>query len=87
MKMSEEMKDLTLDELNAIAGGADAKKEDEHPAYTHFVEYKVVAGDNLHSIARLFGIKNWRDIYNANRNKIKNPDLIENGWILRIPQP
>jgi len=82
--MTEEMKSMSLDELNEIAGGATKK---EHPAYTHFVEYKVVAGDNLHTIARLFGIDDWRDIFNANRDKIKDANLIQNGWILRIPQP
>jgi len=32
------------------------------------------------------GLK-WRDIYNANRNKIKRPDLIYPGWVLVVPNP
>ncbi|MFA5519639.1 MAG: LysM peptidoglycan-binding domain-containing protein [Spirochaetota bacterium] len=28
----------------------------------------------------------WRKIYNANRDRIKNPDLIKPGWVIRIPK-
>jgi len=28
----------------------------------------------------------WRKIYNANRDRIKNPDLIRPGWVIRIPK-
>ena len=66
------------EELNEVSGGAN------HPAYTHFINHTVVKGDNLHSIARLYG-SDWRSIYNANRDKIKDPDLIQNGWVLRVP--
>lgn len=77
-KMTEEMKNLTNEELNEVSGGTN------HPAYTHFINHTVVKGDNLHSIARLYG-SDWRSIYNANRDKIKDPDLIQNGWVLRVP--
>jgi len=30
--------------------------------------------------------KAWKKIYNANRDKIKNPDIIRPGWVLRIPK-
>lgn len=76
--MTEEMKNLTNEELNEVSGGAN------HPAYTRFIMHTVVKGDNLHSIARLYG-SDWRSIYDANRDKIKNPDLIQNGWVLRVP--
>ena len=48
-------------------------------------EYVVVSGDNLSKIGKKFNVK-WNDIYEANKDKIKNPDHIEPGWKLKIPQ-
>src|SRR5436190_10069052 len=48
-------------------------------------EYEVVKGDNLSKIANKYGLS-WKDIYEANRDQIKNPDLIQPGWKLKIPQ-
>jgi nucleoid-associated protein YgaU len=49
--------------------------------------YVVVAGDNLSKIAkRIYGDANqWRRIYEANRDVIKNPDLIYPGQKLVLP--
>src|SRR5829696_590848 len=49
------------------------------------VEYEVVKGDSLSKIGQKFGIA-WKEIYEANRNLIKNPDLTQPGWKLKIPQ-
>jgi uncharacterized protein YidB (DUF937 family) len=51
--------------------------------------YVVVAGDSLSKIAkRLYGDANqWKRIFEANRDRIQNPDLIQPGWKLRIPRP
>ncbi len=51
--------------------------------------YTVVAGDTLSRIAkRYYGdAARWREIYDANRDLIQNPDLIHVGWELKIPQP
>ncbi len=48
-------------------------------------EYEVQKGDNLSKIASRYGIT-WKEIYEANRDKISNPDLIQPGWKLKIPQ-
>ena len=48
-------------------------------------EYEVQKGDNLSKIASRYGIT-WKDIYEANRDKISNPDLIQPGWKLKIPK-
>lgn len=50
-------------------------------------EYTVVAGDSLSKIAkREYGdASKWHAIYDANRDTIKNPDLIHPGQKLRIP--
>jgi nucleoid-associated protein YgaU len=49
--------------------------------------YTVQAGDNLTKIARqVYGDGNkWKAIYEANRDKIKNPDLIHPGEVLTLP--
>jgi nucleoid-associated protein YgaU len=50
--------------------------------------YVVVKGDSLSKIAqRAYGDGNkWRKIYEANKDVIKNPDLIYPGQSLRIPE-
>lgn len=50
--------------------------------------YTVVRGDSLSKIAkREYGDMNqWRKIYEANRDVIENPDLIEPGQNLIIPE-
>ena len=47
-------------------------------------EYVVVSGDNLSKIGKKFNVK-WKDIFEANKDKIKDPDHIEPGWKLKIP--
>jgi nucleoid-associated protein YgaU len=50
--------------------------------------YTVVQGDSLSKIAkREYGDANkWRTIYEANRDLIKDPDLIYPGQSFRIPE-
>jgi nucleoid-associated protein YgaU len=49
--------------------------------------YTVVAGDSLSKIAKkLYGDGNkWKRIFEANRDTVKDPDLIHPGQVLRIP--
>lgn len=49
--------------------------------------YTVKKGDSLSKIAREFygDVQHWTRIYEANRNQIQNPDLIQPGWTLVIP--
>lgn len=49
--------------------------------------YTVVSGDSLSKIAkRFYGNANrWREIFEANRDQISNPDLIRPGQVLKIP--
>ncbi len=49
--------------------------------------HKVVRGDTLWGIARKYlgkGIR-WRDIYNLNRSKIRNPHWIYPGQVFKLP--
>ena len=49
--------------------------------------YTVVAGDSLSKIAKkIYGdAGRWKEIFEANKDKIKNPDLIHPGQVLNIP--
>jgi resuscitation-promoting factor RpfA len=47
--------------------------------------YTVRHGDTLSTIARVHGFTNWRRLYEANRDKVYDPDLIFPGQVLRIP--
>ncbi|MEO5626259.1 MAG: LysM peptidoglycan-binding domain-containing protein [Dokdonella sp.] len=49
--------------------------------------YTVVKGDSLSRIAKhLYGNANrWREIFEANRDQLDNPDLIQPGQVLKLP--
>ena len=49
--------------------------------------YVVQKGDSLSKISRkVYGnAGRWREIYEANKDRIKDPSLIRPGWKLRIP--
>ncbi|UKJ07139.1 LysM peptidoglycan-binding domain-containing protein [Solitalea lacus] len=48
--------------------------------------YTVQAGDSLSKIAAKYSGISWKDIFEANRDQISNPDLIHPGQVLKIPQ-
>lgn len=49
--------------------------------------YIVQSGDSLSKIAKKFygDANSWKRIFEANRDVVKNPDLIQPGWKLQIP--
>ena len=49
--------------------------------------YTVKQGDSLSKIAKQFygDVKQWRKIFEANKDQISNPDRIQPGWVLKIP--
>ena len=49
--------------------------------------YTVQFGDSLSKISKhVYGDANkWHAIFDANRDKIKNPDLIQPGQVLTLP--
>lgn len=63
--------------LNINSGGA-AAGGGQHT-------YTVEAGDNLSKIGQKYGIS-WKAIYDANRDLLDDPDLIQPGQELKIPQ-
>jgi len=47
--------------------------------------YEVKSGDNLSKIAKKYSGISWKDIYEANRDKLSDPDKIFPGQVLTIP--
>lgn len=72
---------------NKGAGKGKFVKEDENYYYykvRNWIKYK----DCLWIISRKY-YKNprlWKKIHRANKGRIKNPDLIRPGWIIRVPK-
>jgi nucleoid-associated protein YgaU len=50
--------------------------------------YVVQGGDSLSKISKKFygDANSWKRIFEANRDVVKNPDMIQPGWKLRIPE-
>lgn len=48
-------------------------------------EYEVKAGDSLSKIAKNYPGLTWQKIFEANKDQIKNPDMIHPGQKLKIP--
>ncbi len=47
--------------------------------------YTVAAGDSLSKIGAKYGVS-WQKIFEANKDKLKDPDKIHPGQELKIPQ-
>ena len=76
-------------DFSDVQGGSASRAMSSTEAARPTVEtYTVVAGDSLSKIAKRFygDAARWKEIWNANREQIDNPDLIQVGWKLRIPQ-
>jgi nucleoid-associated protein YgaU len=71
----------------AAAAAETARQEATAKAVIQEQTYTVQAGDNLSKISRdVYGTAaRWKDIFNANRDTIKNANLIYAGQVLRIP--
>ena len=48
-------------------------------------EYEIQSGDSLIKIAKKYPGLTWQKIYEANKDKIKDPDMIQPGWKIKIP--
>ena len=87
----DEEKTRTADFSNVQSGGSSTAPRAETTPTSRPIEtertYTVVSGDSLSRIAkREYGdAGEWRRIYEANRDIVKDPDLIHPGQELRIP--
>ncbi len=67
----------------ASPSGASAGKASDAPRI-----YVVQSGDSLSKISKKFygDANSWKRIFEANRDTVKNPDLIHPGQVLKIPE-
>ncbi len=74
-------------DFSKVQSGASSTAPAPAPPTASKRTYTVVSGDSLSKIAkREYGdAQKWTIIYEANRDKISNPDLIHPGQVLTIP--
>ena len=78
---------------DALIAELEAEKAELEEKLEMISWYKVKAGDYLCKIAEsseIYGYgkyARWQDIYNANKDKINDPNLIQPGTKLFIPRP
>lgn len=78
--------DSGMPDFSGVTGGASTTAKSAAPAVV-FETYTVKSGDTLSKIAKKkYGNSSlWKLIHEANKDRIKNPDLIQVGWELKIP--
>jgi nucleoid-associated protein YgaU len=74
-------------DFSNVQSGSSTNTPAQPAEETHGSTYTVKPGDSLSAIAkRQYGdAGKWKQIYEANRDSIENPDLIHPGQELRIP--
>lgn len=74
------------DQVSPEASNKPVQPRDRHPAPSHGY-YEVQQGDSLAGIAReRYGDKDkWKIIYEANKTKISDPDQIQPGLMIELP--
>lgn len=73
---------------NVTGGVANAAKAGVEPARSQEPKtYTVEKGDSLSKIAKHFygDANKWKEIFEANKDSIKDPDVIHPGQELKIP--
>ena len=84
---------LEVSEMDSKIAELESAKAELESKLEKISWYKVKAGDYLCKIAErseVYGYgkyARWKEIYNANKDKISNPDLIQPGTNLFIPRP
>ena len=81
-------KDSKPDFSDVVSGGSSTAPAPAGAPVKAPRTYTVVSGDNLSRIAKKFygDANRWRKIHEANKDVIKNPDVIQPGWVLKIPE-
>lgn len=74
------------DQVRPAASDKAFKPKNRPPAPSHEY-YEVQKGDSLSKIAkdRYGDASKWKMIYEANKNLLKNPDIIHPGQMLELP--
>jgi len=73
---------------NVVSGSSSTAPSSAGSAAGGERSYVVVKGDSLSKISKMFygDANHWKRIFDANRDVIRNADLIQPGWKLRIPE-
>jgi len=73
---------------NVTGGSSSTAPPPVAPKAAESRTYTVAAGDNLSKIAKHFygDANKWKKLFEANKDTIKNPDLIKIGQVLRVPE-
>jgi nucleoid-associated protein YgaU len=71
-------------DFSDVEGGSSSTAPPPAPGRTH----TVVKGDTLSKLAKQYygNANQWKRIYEANKDAIKNPDLIYPGQTFKIPE-
>ena len=84
-------KNLLWDKIKAVGGEvhADISADVKVTNTSYFHIHKVSKGENLSVIAKKYlgNANKYMDVFNANKDILKNPDLIQIGQELKIPFP
>ncbi len=84
---------IEVSEMDTKIAELESEKAELEEKLEQISWYKVKMGDYLCKIAErseVYGYgkyARWKEIYNANKDKISNPDLIQPGWNIFIPRP
>lgn len=82
-------KNKIWDKIKEIGGQAtsDLKADIKVEAKDYYHIHKVVSGDSLSKMAKEYfdDAKKYMEIFNVNKDQLKNPDLIKVGQELKIP--
>jgi len=78
------MADEERPDFSDVEGGSSSTLPTPESTYQ---TYTIESGDSLSKIARHFygDASKWRQIFEANRDVIKDPDLIHPGHTIKIP--
>jgi len=73
--------------IGAVAVAPPVAKAAAEPSGVQDAIHQVMPGDDLHLIAGYYygDARQWERIWGANRDQIRNPNVIERGALLRIP--
>ncbi len=82
-------KNLLWDKIKEVGGEnpSDLKADIKVEETSHFHEHTVKSGDTLSKMAKQYygNAGQYMDIFNANTDQLKNPDLIKPGQKIKIP--
>ncbi len=78
-----------IDKINRLAEKLRREREEEKKR-KEVKSYRVKRGDSLITIAAKSSVYGnaslWKKLFNANRDKIKNPNVIHPGLLLKVPK-